>query len=73
MAYSNVGTPVFYIDNYLYHKTIGTSITEGLPSNVYKMKPQVATTVGDLIDSGFFDFKIQLPMSPIKYNLNGKH
>ena len=35
------------------------------------MKPQVATTVGDLIDSGFFDFKIQLPMSPIKYNLNG--
>ncbi len=22
MAYSNVGTPVFYIDNYLYHKTV---------------------------------------------------
>ena len=23
MAYSNVGTPIFYIDNYLYRKTIG--------------------------------------------------
>ena len=27
MAYSNVGTPVFYIDNYLYHKTIGTNLS----------------------------------------------
>ena len=24
MAYSNMGTPVFYVDNYLYHRTIGT-------------------------------------------------
>ena len=23
MAYSNAGTPVFYVDNYLYRKTIG--------------------------------------------------
>ena len=27
MAYSSVGRPVFYIDNYLYHKTIGTTMT----------------------------------------------
>ena len=26
MAYSNVGTPVFYVDNCLYHKTIGTDL-----------------------------------------------
>ena len=28
MAYSNVSTPVFYIDNLLYHKTMGTIQTE---------------------------------------------
>ena len=31
MAYSNVGTPVFYVDNYLYHKTIGTSFESIAP------------------------------------------
>ena len=30
MAYSNVGTPVFYVDNYLYHKTIGTYMSTNL-------------------------------------------
>ena len=64
MAYSNVGTPVFYIDNYLYHKTIGTTLTEGIPADVYNMKPQITTT----IDAGF---NIQLPVSPINYNLYG--
>lgn len=29
MAYSNVGTPVFYIDNYLYHKTVSGYTLEG--------------------------------------------
>ena len=35
MAYSNVGTPVFYVDNYLYHKTIGTTLNNNITSNVY--------------------------------------
>ena len=64
MAYSNVGTPVFYIDNYLYHKTIGTTLTEGTPADVYNMKPQITTTVDA-------NFVIQLPVSPINYNLYG--
>ena len=64
MAYSNVGTPVFYVDNYLYHKTIGTTLTVGIPADVYNMKPQIATTVDA-------NFVIQLPVSPINYNLYG--
>ena len=28
MGYSNVGTPVFYVDNYLYHSTIGTQLDD---------------------------------------------
>ena len=35
MAYSSVGRPVFYIDNYLYHKTIGTA----LPTLDFKPAP----------------------------------
>ena len=35
MGYSNVGTPVFYIDNYLYHKTIGTTLNNNITSNIY--------------------------------------
>ena len=64
MAFSNVGTPVFYVDNYLYHKTIGTTLTVGIPADVYNMKPQIATTVDA-------NFVIQLPVSPINYNLYG--
>ena len=71
MAYSNVGTPVFYIDNYLYHNTIGTSFTKGTPTDVYNLKPAVAVDVGTQYEDGSFDFKIHLPLSPINYNLNG--
>ena len=64
MAYSNVETPVFYIDNYLYHKAIETSFTEGTPSDAYNMSPQVSTGISS-------DFDIQLPISPINYDLSG--
>ena len=63
MAYSNVGVPVFYIDNFLYHKTIGTNIQGNIISDIYKMKPQIATQVGANVH-------VALPVSPINYNLN---
>ncbi len=64
MAYSNVGIPVFYVDNYLYHKTIGTSITEGFPSDVYTLNPAVATEMPAPYD-------ITLPISPVNYSFSG--
>ncbi len=33
MAYSNIGTPVFYVDNFLYQKTMGTTFID-LPSTL---------------------------------------
>ena len=65
MAYSNVGVPVFYIDNYLYNKTVGTIINnDSTNKDVYQMKPQIATQVGE-------DFNIYLPKSPIDYTFSG--
>ena len=32
MAYSNVGTPVFYVDNYLYQKTLGVPLSDMPPT-----------------------------------------
>ena len=58
MAYSNVGTPVFYVDNCLYHKTIGTELYDPTPAyedadfvtpttihnypNLYTLNPAIA-------------------------------
>ena len=69
MGYSNVGTPVFYVDNYLYHKAIGTTLTEGIPANAYNMKPQITTPTTNEYPSN--PFTIQLPVSPVNYNLSG--
>jgi len=65
MAYSNLGTPVFYIDNYLYHKTIGTSITANEPSDAFTLSP---TTYTDVYSSSN---PINLPVNTDKYDFNG--
>ena len=64
MAYSNVGTPVFYVDNYLYHKTIGTSITHNTPEDMFNLSP--ATT-------SIFDNQnpINLPVNTDQFDFNG--
>jgi len=64
MAYSSVGRPVFYIDNYLYHKTIGTSIENNIPENVFTLSPAI-TSVYNSINN------INLPVSTDNYDFNG--
>ena len=64
MAYSNVGTPVFYVDNYLYRKTIGveTHTTDTSEQGVYSDKthpnlvnisPSFSSTLIGFIDNPF--------------------
>ena len=74
MAYSNVGTPVFYIDNYLYHKTIGTNLSNIAetgddtydqyavkPSsypNLYNLSPSIAKNI--TIPDGYHEYKMAI-------------
>lgn len=64
MAYSSVGRPVFYIDNYLYHKTIGTSIENNIPENVFTLSPAIASLYS-------VNSNINLPVSTDNYDFNG--
>ena len=63
MAYSNVGTPVFYVDNYLYHKTIGTNITANTPSKLFTLFPTIAYATNTPT--------INLPVSTDQYDYTG--
>ena len=64
MAYSSVGRPVFYIDNYLYHKTIGTSIENNIPEDVFTLSPAISKD---------FDFQqtVNFPINPNNYDYTG--
>ena len=59
MAYSNVGTPVFYIDNHLYRKSIGADVDQVENENLYNMSP-------------IFPKNISTPVSvPVVNNMEG--
>ena len=64
MAYSSVGRPVFYIDNYQYHKTIGTSIENNIPEDVFNLSPTISKD---------FDFQqtVNFPINPNNYDYTG--
>ena len=62
MAYSSVGRPVFYIDNYQYHKTIGTQIEINLPESTYSLE---STPVFPLT---LENRSLNLPVNPINYD-----
>ena len=64
MAYSAVGKPVFYIDNYLYHKTIGTNITTNIPGDAFTLSPATSSSYTS-------DNDINLPVSTDYYDFNG--
>ena len=65
MAYSSVGRPVFYIDNYQYHKTIGTQIERNLPESTYSLESTFAFPL--TLESRSFN----LPVNPINYDFTG--
>ena len=64
MAYSSVGRPVFYIDNYLYHKTIGTSIENNIPEDIFTLSPAIPSIYE-------YSNSIHLPVSTDNYDFNG--
>ena len=64
MAYSSVGRPVFYIDNYLYHKTIGTSIENNIPEDIFTLSPAIPSIYE-------YSNSIPLPVSTDNYDFNG--
>ena len=65
MAYSSVGRPVFYIDNYQYHKTIGTQIEKNLPESTYSLESNPVFPL--TLENRSFN----LPVNPINYNFTG--
>ena len=64
MAYSSVGRPVFYIDNYLYHKTIGNSITGNSPAGAYTLSPAAVYNYS-------LGSNINLPFNTNQYDYTG--
>lgn len=80
MAYNRVGTPVFYIDNFLYHKTIGTykEYEQNLHTNyfvnpdntpsLYTLKPSYAEIYDAEITESIYTgntFNIHVPLPDI--------
>jgi len=68
MAYSSVGRPVFYIDNYLYHKTIGTSFTKEMPFPEKTL--QLNPVFGDQ-ELGLLLYDASLPVNQLEYDFSG--
>ena len=83
MAYSNVGTPVFYVDNYLYHKAIGTELKETSASSggvkpsiipeAYTLNPSFANNINNEADwdTSGMSFTIPLAYDVDKYDFTG--
>ena len=83
MAYSSVGRPVFYIDNYLYHKTIGTTMTtigyDGdfgfiTPSNspsLFTLNPASSTRLFNITGNASNIAHVPMPSSFMDYDLTG--
>jgi len=83
MAYSSVGRPVFYIDNYLYHKTIGTTmttigydsifgfITPDIAPELFTLNPAIARQLSDITGDGDNTIHIPMPSSFMDYDLTG--
>ena len=86
MAYSNVGTPVFYIDNYMYNKAIGTTLTtptnpldqygyitpESYP-DFFTLNPSIAKSFSDEVTdaSNSIIWGITMPPSVLDYDFLG--
>ena len=83
MAYSSVGRPVFYIDNYLYHKTIGTQMTtigyDGVfgfvtPDNapeLFTLNPAIGKRLYDITGDSDNVIHVPMPSSFMDYDLTG--
>ena len=73
MAYSNVGTPVFYVDNYLYHKAIGTELKETSASSggvkppiipeAYTLNPSFANNINNEADWDTSGMSFTIPLA----------